>query len=54
MVGLGFDHKLPFHVDALIPRFSYQPHSSWVQLIFAVIVGTILGGFLITAYFLFF
>jgi hypothetical protein len=49
-----FDHKLPFHVDMLMPRFPYHPHSSWVQLIFAIIVGLILGGFLVAAYLLLF
>ena len=49
-----FDHKLPFYVDMLVPRFSYHPHSSWVQLTFAIIVGSILGGTLVSAYFLLF
>jgi hypothetical protein len=49
-----YDHKLPFHVDMLMPRFSYHPHSSWVQLLFAIIVGSILGGVLVTAYLLLF
>ena len=47
-----FDHKLPFHVDMLMPRFSYRPHSSWVQLLFALIVGSVLGGMLVFGYFL--
>ena len=54
MVEERFDHKLPFHVDMLMPRFPYRPHSSWVQLIFATIVGLILGGFLLAGYLLLF
>ncbi|HLD96472.1 MAG TPA: hypothetical protein VI794_02030 [Patescibacteria group bacterium] len=49
-----YDHKLPFDIDMLVPRFPYRPHSSWVQLVFAIIVGSILGGILVTAYFLLF
>jgi len=49
-----YDHKLPFHVDVLMPRFSYHPHSSWVQLTFAIIIGLVLAGFLAVGYFLLF
>jgi len=47
-----YDHHRSFDVDALIPRFSYHPHSSAVQLIFAIIVGLIAGGFLFLGYIL--
>lgn len=49
-----YDHHRPFDVNALVPRFSYHPHSSWVQLIFAIIVGLVAGAFLFLGYFLVF
>ncbi len=49
-----YDHRGPFDLRALVPRFSYHPHSSWVQLTFAIVVGLIVGGFLLLGYFLLF
>ena len=40
------DHGFPFDVQALMPRFSYQAHPAWAQLLFAGMIGLPLGGFL--------
>jgi len=47
-----YDQKGPLDLRTILPAFSYHPHSVWVQLIFAAIVGLIMGGFLFLGYIL--
>lgn len=47
-----YDHKLPFHVHILMPRFSYHPHDGLTKIVFALIVGLLLGGFIFIGYLL--
>lgn len=47
-----YDHKLPFHVDAFMPRFSYHPHDRLTKILFALVIGLLLGGFIFIGYLL--
>ncbi|GMR19009.1 MAG: hypothetical protein BMS9Abin34_133 [Patescibacteria group bacterium] len=42
----------PFDKHTLLPHFSYLPHDGWVKLLFALMIGLILGGFLFLGYLL--
>jgi len=47
-----YDHRLPFHLDVLVPRFPYVAHDGFSKIVFALIVGGILGGIIAAAYLL--
>lgn len=46
------DHGLPFHLNVFMPRFPYVAHDGFSKIVFALIVGGLLGGIIYAAYLL--
>ena len=46
----NFHDRLPFHIDHLMPPFSTHPHDGLTKIMFASIVGLLLGGVIFSVY----